>query len=136
MMISVSFGSKYRFMFSLVSTEYQQICYIQKLQIQQYIFGLLTRETTAQDMRNHSNIIFILNGCRHSDCSRTPSQAVSLKEPVAEILDIFAAMRGDIDIFRIKFSKSVDCLIELFDSGSLQRRENFERKSCTFTVIY
>ncbi len=47
MMVSVSFGSKYRFMFSLVSTEYQQICYIQKLQIEQYIFCLLRGKTAT-----------------------------------------------------------------------------------------
>ncbi len=86
-------------------------------------------------MRNHSNIIFILNGCRHSDCSRTPSQAVSLKEPVAEIfVDIFAAMRGDIDIFRIKFSKSVDCLIELFRFRFPSKEGEFRKRKLSLLL--
>ena len=55
---------------------------IQKLQVEQYILGFFTCESAAQNMRDYRNIVFILNGGSHGNRSRTPSQAVSLKQSV------------------------------------------------------
>ena len=63
-------------------------------------------------MRDYRNIVFILNGSSHGNRSRTPSQAISLKQSVTEVfIHVFAAVGGDIDIFRVKFPKRIDRLI-------------------------
>ena len=135
--VSVAFRSKYRLMLRLVSAQHQQVGDIQKLEIKQYIFSFFACETAAQNMRNYGDIIFVLNGSSHSDSSRTSSQTVPLKQAVAEVfIYVFAAMRGDIDIFRIKLPKGIDSLIQLFDACTFQWRKDFERESCFFAVMY
>ena len=112
MRITVARGTEGRVFLGFVTAQHQQVGDIQKLEIKQYIFSFFACETTAQNMRNYGDIIFVLNGSSHSDSSRTSSQTVPLKQAVAEVfIYVFAAMRGDIDIFRVKFPERIDCLI-------------------------
>ncbi len=126
-------------MLRLVSAQHQQVGDIQKLEIKQYIFSFFACETAAQNMRNYGDIIFVLNGSSHSDSSRTSSQTVPLKQAVAEVfIYVFAAMRGDIDIFGSN-SRSVSTLFDItfqspypFSGGRISKE-----KSCFFfAVIY
>ena len=124
-------------MFGLISPKYQQIGDIEELQVEQYIFGFFTGEAAAQYVRNHRYIILVLDSGSYGNSPRASSQPVSLEKSVAQILTyVFAAMRGDIDIFRIKLPKGIDSLIQLFDACTFQWRKDFERESCFFAVMY
>ena len=88
-------------------------------------------------MRHYRDIIFVLDSGGYGNSPRTSSQPVSLEKSVAQIfVYVFAAVRGDIDIFRIKLPKGIDSLIQLFDACTFQRRKDFERESCFFAVMY
>ena len=124
-------------MFGLISPKYQQIGDIEELQVEQYIFGFFTGEAAAQYVRNHRYIILVLDSGSYGNSPRASSQPVSLEKSVAQILIyVFAAMRGDIDLFRIKLPKGIDSLIQLFDACTFQWRKDFERESCFFAVMY
>ena len=116
-------------MFGLISPKYQQIGDIEELQVEQYIFGFFTGEAAAQYVRNHRYIILVLDSGSYGNSPRASSQPVSLEKSVAQILIyVFAAMRGDIDIFRIKLPKGIDSLIQLsmpvpFSGGRISKEK-------------
>ena len=113
--------------------EVQQIGDIEELQVEQYIFGFFTGEAAAQYVRNHRYIILVLDSGSYGNSPRASSQPVSLEKSVAQILIyVFAAMRGDIDIFRIKLPKyrqsdtAFRCLYLSVEEG-FRKRELFFR---------
>ena len=80
-----------------------KVCDVQELQVEQYIFGILTAETAAKNMRHHRYVVFILDGCGYGYGSRTATETVALEQPVAEVLvHVLAAVCGDIDVFRVE----------------------------------
>ena len=120
-------------MFGLISPKYQQIGDIEELQVEQYIFGFFTGEAAAQYVRNHRYIILVLDSGSYGNSPRASSQPVSLEKSVAQILIyVFAAMRGDIDIFRIKLPKGYRQSDTAFRCLYLSVEEGFRKRKLFF----
>ena len=92
-------------MLCLVTAQHQQVGDTQKLEIQQYIFRIFAGKAAAQDMRHCCYIVFVLQSGGNSNRSRAAALACALEQPVAQVfVYIFAAVGGDIDIFRVEFA--------------------------------
>ena len=131
------FRDKYRFVLGFVSTEHQEVGDAEELEVEQGIFRIFTRVSAAQDVGHDGDAIFVLDGGCYGYRSRATAQADALKQPVAQFLvDIFAAVGRDVDVFRVELPQQVDGLIQAFDARPFQGREYFEGESRFLLAIY
>ena len=127
--IAVVFGHEYAFVLGFVAAQHEQVRDAEKLKVEQDIFGLLACEAAAQDVGDDGDVILVLDGCCHGHRPRTPAQAAALEKAAAQVLvDVFAAMGGDVDVFRVKLAEGVDGLIERVNAFSFYRGKNLEGK--------
>ena len=137
MAIPIESRSKHTLMLSLVSTQQQQICNAQELKIKQHILGLFPSESATKNMRNYSDIVTIFDSCRYRNGSRSTTQRHLMKNTFGRLLvDIFATMCCNIDIFRIKLAQFVNRTKQSINSRTLKRWQHLERESCMHIIGY
>ena len=108
----------------------------QKLQVEQHIFNVFLGESATKNMRNHMQVIFVLNGCSHGNRSGTATQARPLHESVTGILiHVFTTMGGNIHIFGIEFLQLLNGTEKCINTCTFKRWQDFERKCCTFSTV-
>ncbi len=87
-------------------------------------------------MRYSRNAIFVLDGRSNCNGSRTFADIYFAEASVRLcLINVFTVMRRDINVFRIKFTKFVNDIINLLDAVSFQWRQNLKRKSCTLLLL-
>ena len=111
----------------LVTPQNQDVLDAQELQVEQHILRVLTREPRTQHMRHHLQPIVLHDGTRHSNRARTAPQTVLYIRSVRLFhIDIFTAMRRDIDQFRLKLPQDVHRPEQVPRTRTLQRWQYFE----------
>ena len=70
----------------LVPTQQQEIADAQELQIQQFVFDVIHRCSTANNMGLHRDMVFLLYGRSHSHRTWTSTDTLTFKLSVLEFL--------------------------------------------------
>ena len=115
--------------FGLVSTQEQHVLYIQKLQVEQFVFDLFCGDTAAYHMRYHGYVVLGLYGRSDGNRARPATYALPFELSVGQFfINKFAMMRRYIDEKRIIPFQFIDGRKQATRSIALDRGEYFERK--------
>ena len=79
-------------------------------------------------MRNHGDIVLILDRCCQCNRPRFLTTLFSKKTVGPFPVNCLITVRGEVNICRTELHQHVDGGINLFDTMSFQRRQKFERE--------
>ena len=120
-----------------ISPQQQQVMDAQKVQVEQGIFGLLTRKSLTDNVRDGGDAIFVLDGSRNGHGARTLARSQFPQTAVVlSLIDHLTVMRGDVDILRVKLPQLVYHIVDFLYVVSFQRRKYLKREHGIPAGIY
>ena len=120
----------------LVTTQQQHVVDVKELQVDEFVFDVLRRGSTADDMRDDHHAIVLLYGSRDGDGTRAAADALPLKVSAFELtIDIFAVVGGDIDIQRLHLAHLVEIAEQRSRAVSLQGRQHLYGEAVGAAVV-
>ena len=136
MAVAPLFGHEHRLVLGLVAAQHQQVGDAQELQVEQHVFDVFGRESAAQHVGHHGDVVFVLDGGSDGYRTGTLADVDFLVATVGHrLVNIFAVMRRDVDVFRVELAQLVDDVIHFLDAVPFQRWENFKRKRGAFAIL-
>ena len=70
MAVATGRGGEDTFVLGLIATQEQQVGDAEKLEVEQYVFGLLTGEAATEDMGHYVDVVLVLDSGGHGDGTR------------------------------------------------------------------
>ena len=109
----------------LVAAQQQHVVDVQELQVDELVFDVFCRGSTADDMRDDHHAVAFLYSGRDGDGTRAAADALPLIVSAFEFtIDIFAVVGSDIDIQRLHLAHLVEIAEQCSRTVSLQRRQH------------
>ena len=96
-----------------IATHHQHIVDVEKLEVDEGVFGFLTGKASADDMWHHINSKPVFDGGRNSHRSRPFANGMLLHQVVGQVfVHHFLLVVGDVDKSRIELHQRIDGLLD------------------------
>ena len=116
----------------LVATEQEEVFDAEDLHVEQSVFDVLAGVARAEHVGHEGNAAFALQHSRHGHGAGTSADVEAFHQAALHLaVDVFCAVVGDVDVFRLKFAQAVDGLAQAVDAVAFERREHFVGESGT-----